>query len=117
MSVLKIHEILRLGLNEQRSCREIAQSCRVSIGAVSKYLNKAKDAEISYDQIKGVDESQMRQLLKIDSVSILGHLKPTPDFVVMHQELKNKNVTLCLLWEEYKERHPDGYQYSRYPVK
>jgi DNA-directed RNA polymerase specialized sigma24 family protein len=42
MSVLKIHEILRLGLNESRSYREIARSCQVSLGAVSKYLARAK---------------------------------------------------------------------------
>lgn len=114
MSMLKIHEILRLGLNEHRSYREIAQSCQVSIGAVSKYLNKTKDAQISYTQVKEIDESRIRQLLKIDAISILGKIKPIPDFVEMHQELKNKNVTLCLLWEEYKELFPEGYQYSRY---
>ncbi len=36
-----------------------------------------------------------------------------PDFAEVHQELKSrKHVTLNLLWQEYKERHPEGYQYS-----
>jgi len=30
-----------------------------------------------------------------------------------HKELQSrKHVTLALLWQEYKEQHPDGYQYS-----
>ena len=33
----------------------------------------------------------------------------------LHKELKSrKNVTLQLLWEEYKQAHPQGYAYSWY---
>jgi len=36
-----------------------------------------------------------------------------PDFQKVHKELQSKkHVTLNLLWQEYKEQHPDGYQYS-----
>jgi transposase len=114
MSVLKINEILRLGLNEGRSCREIARSCQVSVGAVSKYLAKAKSAGSAYDQIKDMDDQQLRCLLKADGITLLGHLKPLPDWVYVHQELKNSHVTLWLLWEEYKSRHPEGYQYTQF---
>ena len=32
-----------------------------------------------------------------------------------HRELaRHKGVTLQLLWLEYREAHPDGYQYSRF---
>jgi transposase len=38
-----------------------------------------------------------------------------PDFHEVHKELQSrKNVTLNLLWQEYKEQNPDGYQYSWY---
>lgn len=34
---------------------------------------------------------------------------------VLPEELRRKGVTLQLLWQEYKETHPDdGYQYSRF---
>ena len=32
----------------------------------------------------------------------------------LHQELKKKGVTLQLLWHEYKEKDPEGYQYSQF---
>ena len=32
----------------------------------------------------------------------------------MHTELKKKGVTLQLLWEEYRQKEPRGYGYSRY---
>ena len=39
--------------------------------------------------------------------------RPVPEWVEIHRELKRKGVTLQLLWLEYKEREPDGLQYSR----
>jgi len=42
-----------------------------------------------------------------------GNTSLIPDFTDVHQELqKRRGVTLNLLWQEYKEQHPDGYQYS-----
>jgi transposase len=37
-----------------------------------------------------------------------------PDWEQVHQELKKRNVTLRLLWTEYREAHPEGYGYSQY---
>ena len=39
---------------------------------------------------------------------------PTPDFESIQRELATKGVTRMLLWREYKERHPDGCQYSAF---
>jgi hypothetical protein len=33
---------------------------------------------------------------------------------VVHRELKRKHVTLSILWDEYIERNPEGYRYSRF---
>ena len=38
--------------------------------------------------------------------------RPLPDWSYVHKELKKKSVTLFLLWQEYKETYPDGYEYS-----
>src|SRR5437763_136525 len=37
-----------------------------------------------------------------------------PDLAYIEKELKRAGVTLQLLWLEYKETHPGGYQYSRF---
>ena len=31
-----------------------------------------------------------------------------------HRQLGRSGVTLDLLWQEYREQHPDGYQYSAF---
>ncbi len=38
--------------------------------------------------------------------------RPTPDWAEVHRELRRQDVTLALLWEEYKGRKPDGFSYS-----
>lgn len=41
--------------------------------------------------------------------------RPEPHWARVHRELaRHKGVTLQLLWLEYREAHPDGYQYSRF---
>src|SRR6516165_5824263 len=37
-----------------------------------------------------------------------------PDGAEIHRELKRKHVTLTMLWDEYIERCPEGYRYSRF---
>ena len=37
-----------------------------------------------------------------------------PDWAAIHRELKRKHVTLTILWDEYIERAPEGYRYSRF---
>jgi transposase len=37
-----------------------------------------------------------------------------PDWAEIHRELKRKQVTLTMLWDEYIERCPEGYRYSRF---
>src|SRR5499433_3378514 len=37
-----------------------------------------------------------------------------PDWAAIHRELKRKHVTLSILWDEYIERDPQGYRYSRF---
>ena len=40
---------------------------------------------------------------------------PPPDFPAIHKELQtHKDLTLELLWREYKQAYPSGYRYSRF---
>ncbi len=37
-----------------------------------------------------------------------------PDWETVHRELARKGVTLKLLWQEYREKYPDGYGYTQF---
>ena len=37
-----------------------------------------------------------------------------PDWAELARDLKRPGVTMTILWEEYREVHPEGYGYSRF---
>ncbi|MEZ5355346.1 MAG: hypothetical protein R2762_22145 [Bryobacteraceae bacterium] len=61
-----------------------------------------------------LDDTQLEQLLfPSQPATAPDQPRPKPDFIHIHKELKsNRNVTLQLVWEEFKEQNPDGVNYS-----
>jgi transposase len=67
---------------------------------------------LSWPLLVDLDDARLEQLLFPPPPDIPASDRGTPDWVQVRQELKHKGVTLFLLWQEYRERHPEGYQYS-----
>jgi len=111
LSMRKIREVLRLKYGLQKSIREISQSCLIGKGTVSDYLLRASAAGISWPLPEDLDDTRLERLLFPSSGPFRRNL-PMPCWTEVHEELKRKGVTLALLWHEYKEKHPNGYQYS-----
>ena len=112
LSMRKIIEILRLKHERKLSNRKIAISCGVSKNTVGNYLARAEQAGISWPLPQDISENQLLQLLFPSQEQSYSKEVPIPDWNVVHRELQRKGVTLFLLWEEYKQAHPNGYQYS-----
>ena len=111
LSMRKIKEVLRLKWANNLSDRMIAQSCNISRTAVANYVERATAAGLSWPMPDTLKDVELERLL------FPGLRKPSldralPDWLKTHQELQKKNVTLFLLWQEYREQHPKGYQYS-----
>ena len=107
----KVKEILRLRLSLGLGVRQIARSCSVSHSTVSEVLTRAERRDLlafAGRLGRGALESRL-----YPAASGLKP-KPMPDMVHIHRELRRKGVTLQLLWEEYKQAHPDGYQRSQF---
>jgi len=61
-----------------------------------------------------MDDMALQRLLKGIEVGVRREFRPAPVWEWVHQEMKKKGVTLQLLWQEYRESHPDGYQISQF---
>jgi transposase len=111
LSMRKIKEVLRLKFELGLTHEEIAQSCNIGSTTVGEYLRRAKDTGLIWPLPEDMDDSYLEQLLYPPSpgAAIKRHV---PDWEYIHKELKKKSVTLFLLWQEYKESFPDGYEYS-----
>lgn len=112
VSMRKIREVLRLKAMKL-SVRQIAESVDLGPTTVYDYLRRAKARGLSWPLPEGLDDAELEKLLYV-SEDREDYERPQPDWPRIHTELRRKHVTLALLWEEYKQEHPAGYEYSRF---
>jgi transposase len=112
LSMRKISEILRLKHVHKLSNRKISKACNVSKTTVARYLAKAAEARISWPLPPELDESRLQALLFPSTEITNDRSTLVPDWNTVHKELQKKHVTKFLLWEEYKQSKPDGFEYS-----
>jgi transposase len=113
----KIKEVLRLKYEGGRNHREIARSCHISHSTVLEYLRRAQDAGLRWPLPEAMGEAELERQLFPAQVLKRDPDIPLPDCQYIHDELRryrSVNLTLSQLWLEYKERHPEGYQYTQY---
>ncbi len=109
----KIREVLRLKWQHDLSHRQIGRSVRLGHGTVCNYLLRAKVEGLSWEQVAALTDAELEQRL-YPRPRPKGGQRALPDWTKVHGELKKKGVTLSLLWQEYREDHPDGYGLSRF---
>ncbi len=114
LSVRKIHEVLRLKWESQLSNRAIASSCGISPSTVSDYVQRAQAAGLTWPLPADLTEEVLSERLFPPAPPAVGRTIPQPDWTQVHIELRRKDVTLRLLWVEYREVHSDGYGYSQF---
>ncbi|BBU89576.1 hypothetical protein EIMP302_17140 [Escherichia coli] len=114
ISMRKLKEILRLKYGVGLSHRQIGRSLAISPSVVSRYANRAAQLGIKQWPLPtGWDDTKLKHAFLQTQVKMKKH--SLPDWATVHRELRNKCVTLQLLWEEYCERNPGGfYSYNHY---
>jgi transposase len=113
LSMRKIREILRLRFDAKLSMERIALGCKVSSSTVSDTLTRFKLSGLVWPLDDVLDDGQLEERLYRDRHKGKPPDAHVPDWHWVHRELrKGKNVTLAGIWEEYKNEHPGGYNYS-----
>lgn len=108
----KIKEVLRLraqGLSD----REISESLGIGRATVSRYRTRAQRAGLTWPLPAEISETELDAKL-FPPAPPAGTPRPLPEWKHVREELRRPGVTLQLLWLEYRQAHPDGYQYSRF---
>jgi len=109
----KIKEVLRLRYELGLHQEQIARSCSIGQSTVHRYLERAEAAELVWPLAEDWDDAKIEQLLFPVKVGFKAAASAPIDFAGIHQELvSHKYLTLQLLWEEYRQSNPKGYQYS-----
>jgi transposase len=113
LSMRKIRDVLRLRFQSGLSLRQIACTIGVGHSTVWDYIERAEAAGLSWPLPPDLSDEQIERLL-FPKPAPSRIARPEPDWHWVHRELRQKGVTLMLLWQEYKSRHGEGYQYSRF---
>ena len=114
LSLRKIREVLRLKHEVGWSNRAIARACCISNSTVGEYLARAKQAKLEWPLPDELGEEELYQKLFPEGEKPKIAERPMPNWEEVHRELSRRGVTLMLLWQEYREKHPDGYGRSQF---
>ncbi len=110
----QIRQIYRL-YTQGVSKVQISQRLLISRNTVKKYLEMFKRQRLTYDDIKALSDSDLGNFLSTKEEQILVKLVQLQAlFPYFERELKKVGVTKILLWQEYKQKYPDGYQSSQF---
>lgn len=95
--------------------------------SISEVVGLSRTTVVKYVQLIGASGLTVAELLKLrdgelsDLLGLAGTAPPKERlkalykfFPYMEKELKRVGVTRQLLWHEYKQKHPDGYNYSQF---
>ena len=114
LSMRQLRYLLRLH-HDGVSAREIGRLLGVARSTIQDNLKRAAAAGLKWPLPEDVsDEALERQLFGRAGVAPGKRRRVEPDWAELARELKRPGVTMMILWEEYREVHPEGYGYSRF---
>lgn len=109
----KQKEILRYVLTTDMSNRLIGRSLKVSHNTVGRYRTIAKNLNLKWDVLQDVSDNKITELVSVERKRLESKLMP--DWEYIHKQMKMPNVTLHLLWEDYRFTCPkNSYSYSQF---
>lgn len=112
----KIREILRLHFDQKLGQRQIARSAGVSQSTVHEYLVRFQASALEWSVAEHLNEEGLENaLFPPGPTAARPPRRRLPDFSKVRQELeRHKDLTLELLWEEYRSDNAAGYSYSQF---
>jgi transposase len=114
LTMRQIRQILRLA-HDGVSAREIGRMLGVARSTIQDNVKRAEAAGLTWPLPADLTDAVLEERLFAHSGAKPGlRRRPEADWATLACELKRPGVNLMVLWEEYRERHPEGYGYSRF---
>ena len=111
----QIKQLLRLH-KDGHKIKSIARDLSISKNTVKIYLKKYQSSKFNIDTLLSMDDPILEAVFHPGNPAYkdtrFEDLKSNLDYY--EKELKRTGVTKKLLWEEYRQKYPDGYSLSQF---
>ena len=115
LSMRKLKEVLRLHFEHKFSNRAISRTCSMSPTTVAEYINRFVHSGLCWPLPEDLDDRRLHEkLFPEPDPGLNPEKRRMPDMKYLHRELRRPGVTLFMLWEEYREREPEGYSKTQF---
>jgi transposase len=112
----QVKQMLRLR-QSGKGIKTIAKTLNISKNTVKSYIERAAATQMSTADLLELDDPVLEAKLLAGNPSYKKadrYHDLTGEIELCTAELKKKGVNIKLLWEEYRQRHPQGYGYSQF---
>ena len=114
LTMRQLRQMLRLA-RDGVSARKIGRTLGVARSTVQDNLKRAEAAGLRWPLPAEITDPVLEQRLFARAGVRQGlRRRSEPDWSSFARELKRPGVNLMVLWEEYRDAHPEGYGYSRF---
>lgn len=116
LTMNKIKQILR-GHFDGHGSKQLSKLMGVSRNTVKSYLKRFRQTGLSFEEVNQLSDEGLAELIlgppsPVQQSDRLETLLPLLPGIV--KKLRTKGMTRQRLWEEYREKHPDGFQSSQF---
>ncbi len=114
IDMLNIKQLLRL-YTQGVSKVKISKQLGLSRNTVKKYIGLFHEHHFTLDELNELSQEDIEDLFDTTVLEPDGKENILESyFPEVSKELKKVGVTRYMLWEEYKEKYPEGYCYSQF---
>lgn len=115
-SLKRIRKLIKGYIEGITSSRELGDFVGISHSRVQVFLRQLRNSSYSFEELSALDEEALRAIVYSSSPGPESS-KPMPDYEKIHKLLsvrRKTGITRTLLWQEYREEHPDGYGLTQF---
>lgn len=111
MSVLK--QIIRQWCSDT-PVKTIARNTDVSRNTIKRYISLIHSCALNGEELLKMDDQSLESVFMSSPPVNDRYRQLAKQFAYFASELSKTGVNRWVLWHEYKEKHPHGYQYSQF---
>lgn len=111
MELLQLIQLKKKGMSN----RQVASALGISRNTVNSYVKAFEQHQLDFPELEKLTAAELAELFpQADYKDTERYGQLTEHFPYFKKELLKPGCTLQKLWQEYLEKHPEGYRYTQF---